>query len=270
MIIDNMSNADYHSHSEISKSDLDAINRSIAYWIHKKTSPRKETPEMRIGTAIHDFVLSPELKHFYTCEPEIKKDGSKWVMDGDVFKTKTEAQECFCEFNSGKTILSKEEYDNVLGAEKALQESKRFQAMIKGAETEVSVFSEIDGVGVRCRPDIFREDQILIDLKTSLYATPEYFRSALKDRRYYVQAAWYLDIVSKVTGIDYNTFIFVVIERAAPYGISFFDLGKESIEYGRKIYKQDLDRYKRYLDTKIVEGYSDQIQSIDLPSWARI
>jgi exodeoxyribonuclease VIII len=58
-----LSNADYHAGEGISKSGLDLINANPATYRYVKDNQeeRVETPDMRIGTALHAAVLEPDL-----------------------------------------------------------------------------------------------------------------------------------------------------------------------------------------------------------------
>ena len=57
-----MTNEEYHSSEDISKSDLDAARKSGLHFLLKKTGPKqKPTPAMRIGSAFHALTLEPEL-----------------------------------------------------------------------------------------------------------------------------------------------------------------------------------------------------------------
>ena len=79
-IIENMSNADYHAHSAISKSGLDLIEKSPAHFFYAE---REKTKEMVIGSAFHDLVLLPEtFNELYIIKPAemnfSTKAGKEW------------------------------------------------------------------------------------------------------------------------------------------------------------------------------------------------
>lgn len=268
VIVENLSNKEYRDRQEVSKSDLDLINRSIAHWVYRKENP-VTGKHFDVGSCLHDSILSPNEMHRYVVEPSIVKNGKAWEMSGYQFKTKTEAQEAFeSSVDKSQVVLSEKEMSSVHCMKNALMNNRIFENIMKGAKYEVSFFSEIDGIGVKCRPDIFRDDQILVDLKTTDNASFENFTKSIANYRYHVQAAWYLNIVTLVTGIHYDTFIFAVVEKTPPYGVALYDLSKESIDAGRELYKKDLEKYKRYLELKTITCYEETIQNIELPAWA--
>lgn len=60
-VIDGMSNADYHSHAAVSKTQLDQIAKSPAHFKHARESETESTQAMIFGSAFHDFILLPEV-----------------------------------------------------------------------------------------------------------------------------------------------------------------------------------------------------------------
>lgn len=55
-----MINAEYHQHPAVSKSDLDLIQRSPAYYKYCKEHEKSQTPAMLLGSVVHKLVLEPE------------------------------------------------------------------------------------------------------------------------------------------------------------------------------------------------------------------
>ena len=70
-------------------------------------------------------------------------------------------------------------------------------------------------------------------------------------------------------GIDVNTFIFVVIEKAPPYGIGIYELSAEDRQWGREMYQRDLRVFDRCMKEQQWPGYPQEIRMIDLPRYAR-
>lgn len=82
-IYDDLSNADYHGGPGVSKSGLDLINANPATYRYVKDNPeeRTETPDMRIGTALHAAVLEPELFVTEFCRGLRRQDVPEAVDD---------------------------------------------------------------------------------------------------------------------------------------------------------------------------------------------
>ncbi len=74
------------------------------------------------------------------------------------------------------------------------------------------------GMKVKCRPDFILDDgSLIIDLKTTQNASLKGFQKSVVNFRYYVQAAWYLDVVEMATGKRPDAFIFIAVEKTRPF-----------------------------------------------------
>jgi exodeoxyribonuclease VIII len=258
--IPSMTNEAYHAHAAISKSKLDLINKSIAHFLH---NAREEKTYFNFGSAVHDAILLPELfEKNYVCMPETIKirRGKEW----DAFKAA----------NADKTILTADEYDLARTMRDRILSHKICSNIFTDGEPEHSYFDEIsvDGVTVqrKCRPD-FVSKSCLIDIKTTQDASYDAFKRAILKYRYHVQAAWYLDVVNSVLGTEIDTFIFVAIEKEAPFPIAVYMLDRESLDLGRKQYEDNLKTYAAHMlaGQPQVLGYTDEaIQMIGCPNYA--
>lgn len=262
--IKDLSNEAYHAHEAISKSKLDRVNRSIMHYLEPKNT---EKSYFNFGSALHDSVLLPEhFENTYISMPESIKirRGKEW----DAFKESTT-----------KTILTRDEISEVLILRDKILSHNICKNIFKDGEPEYSYFGEmeIDGVKVqtKCRPDYVSKD-CLIDIKTTICGRYDDFKRAINKYRYHVQAAFYLDVVNQVmknndpAWIDIDTFIFVAVEKEAPYPIAVYMLDRESIDLGRKLYQEDLKTLVKYLkEPKPSLGYTDDvIQVIGCPNYA--
>ena len=125
-IYDCYSNRQYHEHEGLSKSNLDQLHR---------------TPAQRFGTAFHCAALEP-----------VMFSAGYTVIPGDK-RTKA-VKEAWAEAEkSGKNVLTMEEFDAINGMCAALWSSKNAEVFLRPALSEYSVFTELNGVRVKCRPD---------------------------------------------------------------------------------------------------------------------
>ena len=257
-IYDVYSNREYHAAEGVSKSDLDLIHKSPA---HLKGAQRTETPAMRLGTAFHCATL----------EPDRFKD-SFIVIEGDR-RTKAVKEEIKNAEESGFTVLNADEMDTVQAMSAAVYETKIGAALLKSALKEHSVFSEIDGVRVKCRPDGWDEARkVIFDLKSTEDASPEAFARSVARYRYHVQDAFYRHVVSEATGTpaDDYSFIFIAVEKAPPYAVAFYQLDEMAALQGWVEARSDLRRYRDALESNKWNGYSPKIETLSLPRWAVI
>lgn len=249
-----LSNSEYHAHESISKSGLDLINISPA---HYKLSERKESTAFKQGTAIHTAILEPdELDKRYFFIPEKL----------DLRKTygKSKNQE-YALKNEGKTLLTIEEYAMLSGIRREVGNHKLARQLFDGGKSEVSFFSQINGVDVRARPDYW-SGSVVVDLKSTDRADSISFDKSVRAYRYFVQHPFYQDVMQSA-GVEIEAFLFVVVEKQEPFGIGVFELDNNYIEYGRREYMRNLDTYKRSLDTGDWPCYPEKLQTLICPNY---
>lgn len=250
----NISNEEYHSRPEISKSKLDLINKSELHYLNPIA---EQKDNLDFGSAVHDAVLLPEL--FKT----------KYVIIPDSIKVRRGKEwDAFCFENQGKIHLYKDTYQDVLTCRDRIMDDPLTGKIFINGEPEIAYISELEGMPVRCKPDYFSKS-VGIDLKTTVCAEYSAFQRSIFRYRYYVQAAFYLDIVSKVLGTEIKDFIFVAIESKPPFAIGIYLLDQESIDLGRKHYKADLEKIRNIKKDIKYTGYSQgKLQVIGVPQYA--
>ena len=250
-IICNMPAAVYHGTKALSKSGLDQFRKSPAHfraWQDGITK-NESSPALEFGTAVHMAILEPELfAATYTVF-----SGDRRNKDG---KAAYEAV-----IASGKTPLNQEQWDNITGAAAAVHAHPAAAPLLNGIQTEVSCFDNWMGVKVKARIDGLGKDYI-IDVKTTQDASPVAFGKSCAQFRYHVQAAWY----RQITGI--NRFVFIAVEKEAPYGVACYELDEQAINLGIDIIEEQLRTYIECEQLNSWPCYSSQIQSLSLPAWA--
>ena len=118
-------------------------------------------------------------------------------------------------------------------------------------ETEVSYYGNIDNIDVRVRPDGIKENDYIIDIKTSMDASPRFFKSSIYNFAYHLQACFY----SEALGYDPAKFRFITIENKYPYTVEVFSMSEDMIEYGRNAWRIAFDVWKEYLETDNMRGF---------------
>jgi len=263
-----MDNADYHRHSAVSKSHLDLVARSpLHYWARYVDPNRVEsepTAAMLLGTAVHTHILEPdEWTARYIAGPE--------ALDRRT-KAGKEAWAAFEADAAGRTVISRNDADLVLAMGRAVRNHPAAAMLLKlpgKAETTHMWIDEATGLQCKCRPDWLTTDgSLIVDLKTTEDASPG-FRKSIANFRYHVQAAWYLDGVEHATGRRPEQFLFVCVEKRAPYACAVYAADAEMIDAGAKQARLDLDTLAVCKAADAWPGYSDQIEPISLPAWMR-
>lgn len=250
-IICNMPAAVYHGTKALSKSGLDQFRKSPAHfraWQDGVTK-NESSPALEFGTAVHMAILEPEL----FAKSYAVFTGDRRTKDG---KAAYEAV-----IASGMTPLNQEQWDNITGAAAAVHAHPAAAPLLNDIQTEVSCFDNWMGVKVKARIDGLGKDYI-IDVKTTQDASPIAFAKSCAQFRYHVQAAWY----RQITGI--NRFVFIAVEKEAPYGVACYELDEQAINLGIDIIEEQLRTYVECEQLNSWPCYSSQIQSLSLPAWA--
>ena len=259
-LIQGVPNDKYHASQGTSKSQLDQFAKSPAHYLASLSTPRKETPAMRIGTLFHGLVLEPERVKIAVapvCDKRTKDGKATW--------------EAFCYENAGAEIVTAEEGEMLNGMVAAIRKHPAAAVLLSGpgvAEGSAWWHDEMSGELCRCRPDFYRRDLgIIVDLKSTDDASPEGFARSIAKYGYHKQNAMYVDGVEAATGDVVKGFVFVVVEKTPPYCTAVCSLDMQGIELGRDQYKRlllDLADCKR---SGKWPGYSDRIEVISLPAW---
>ena len=259
-IINGMSNADYHAHPAISKSGLDKIARSPAHYQAAKSAPPESTDAMVFGSAFHDYILLPDVfEEAYTVLPE---DFNGRTKEGKALVAAIK--------DSGQTVLKPEWMEAIKGMAAAVAAHPKAAALLTGGHPEVSLFwQDADtGLDCRCRPDYINPAGIIVDLKSTLDASPEAFAKSCAQYRYHVQDAFYSEGYHQATGTWPRGFVFIAVEKTAPYAVACYTLDDVAKEKGRELYQQDLQTLQAAQAANEWPAYSDQIETLTLPAWS--
>jgi exodeoxyribonuclease VIII len=256
-IYHDLSNDKYHAAAGISKSGLDLIARSPYLYRHRQVV--EQTKAMLIGSAVHCAVLEPAtFPHRYTVAPS---------ADGRT-KAGKELLARFAEDNAGKTILPAGDYDQVVAMANATWRHPAARNILTGGQAEMSIFKDHHGALCKVRPDWITED-LLVDVKTTQDASPDAFSKACWNYRYHVQAALYLDVANAAMADRFSSFVFIAIEKPAPFQVAVYVADAAMVEAGRVVYHRDLATYRKCVETDTWPGINEgKIASIGLPYWA--
>jgi hypothetical protein len=262
-----MTNEDYHLAPEIGNSGLTGINRSVAHFLHSRAAS-DDAP-------LSAPLLEGQAMHCRFLEPADFDNRFAFCPAGLDRRTKAgkEAYREFLEEAEGKLILTDDQ--NQRGAEMAelLNSHQRVSELVdlKTGHAEVSIFWDHAGIGCKARPDYVSPDgKILVDLKTTVDASPETFAKSIVNFGYHRQAAWYLQGWRRVTGFHAD-FVFAVVEKQPPHGIACYTLDEAALAEGWLQCRNILAKYRSFLsepEEARNAGYSTDIQELTLPRWA--
>jgi len=177
---------------------------------------------MRIGTLTHLAVLEPD-----------RFDSECVVMPTMDRRTKAGKEAWAAAEADGKKLLKPDELDQIDRMHQSLLSHPGARKALKSAgKAEQSIFAvdPATGLEMKCRPDYLTDSGWVIDLKTTTDASVESFTKSTANFRYHVQAAWYLHVIQTATGERPKGFVFLAVEKTAPYAVQVFKASAELIE----------------------------------------
>jgi exodeoxyribonuclease VIII len=213
---------------------------------------------MRFGAALHDALLLPnEFPMRYVEEPILDRRTKEGKIAFQEFQTE----------HVGKSILSPLDMARIRGMVESARKHRTAGALIEAGVSELSCFWDDEETLLPCkaRPDLLI-DSTIIDIKTTRDASHRAFQKSVASYRYHVQAAWYLDGVSKFQPAE--RFIIISIESEPPYATAIYELDHATIEAGRAAYRKDLEKLNQCKQVNKWPAYGEEIETINLPHWA--
>lgn len=273
-MIENMSNAEYHSQTAISSSGIKVFNRSPLHYWNEYINPAREHKEasasMNLGSLVHTLFLEP---HQFDAE-------YAQVPEGIDKRTKA-GKEAFAAFEAesqGKCIITADQLSTAR-AMAAQLEAHPVTHVLDGHDglVEASIFYADPQTGVDCRirpdwclpPCDAFPNGLILDLKTTDDARPAAFARTCANFGYDISAAMY------VTGFQlyYQTenlpdFLFLVVERDAPHAAACYSASTDMISIGLTKLNSALVKLAQCQADGVWPGYSALINPIDLPKWA--
>lgn len=294
---------EYHSKKDfISKSMLsefaDCPARFKFHFIDNY--PKPESKSLRMGSAVHTLALEPETwKGNYHIMPTTYFDDKgvekAWRNDKrmKVYQDQMQAAGYNININDdkemefeartdSKIILTKDEYDSVEQmAESLTKNAYAFSLLKSPGYVESSIFYDYmteDGELIQCRtrPDLNRNDGLLVDLKTAASVKPEFFFKSAFDLHYDLSVAMSFHGYNELHGKPPEDYAFIGVENTAPFLVECWESttpmtelnGMSYLEYGLAHFKHLMERYAQCRAANNWPGYQERIGSMKIPGWA--
>lgn len=254
-----MSNDDYHGHPAVGSTSLKRILRSPAHYKFGLENQDEPTPALAFGQACHQAILEPGVfQSSMVVQPIFEGKGSKQARE-----------EWFLE-NHGKTILTQDQFDDIKGMLRSIANHKTARGLLAGGHAEESYFDQCPDTGIirKARPDFLKGGKYIIDVKTTSDASFGSFQRDIAKFNYHLSAAYYCDVISKVTGGKFDQFLILAVEKTPPYGVSVYLLDEGTMDAGRYLFKKALKLLKEAKEKNEWPAYPDRITSIAIPHWA--
>lgn len=246
----------------VSKSALDALDRSPAHYRQWLADPPEPTPAMRFGSAFHAALLEPSK---YAARYAVAPDCDRRTKDGSATYAAWQAA------NVGKLALSASDLEDIAAMVASVRAHRFARPLLAGGNAEVTARWQDEETGLHCkaRADyVLESKRTIVDVKTTANASHDEFRRSIANYRYHVQAALYLEGF-RAAGAEVDRFVFIVVEKAPPYACAVYMLDEDSLREGHECVRENIREMAECVRTDRWPAYPESILTIDLPKWAR-
>ncbi len=275
--LDPLTNEEYHAHNAVSKSRLDVIDRSPAHYYYQYLSgkyERSSTKTFDIGGAAHKLILEPHefAKEFVAVPKTAPKRPSVTQLNAAKPSPSTVAAiqwwEQFNTTHAGKTQISANDMAEITAIYDSVYRHKAANWLLKEGIAEASIFFTEPETGIECkaRPDFFNSDSFIVDVKTTVNASPSAFGWSALKYRYQVQAAFYMDAFYHKFGEYPAGFVFIAIEKEPPYAVAAYMTTPDMLERGGAAYMRNLQTLRRCLENNEWPAYGELVTDMRFPN----
>lgn len=264
-----LSNEEYHSmRSFFSSSQLKlGVTESWEAFRNQVTSPKPQvhTDAKLLGTIIHSAILEPD--HFtanYVVRPDFSSFGH---ANSNAFKA---AKAEWLSAHQDKIIVSQDELDMTRGIRDSIMKHPDAWPMLVGNSFEQSGFyhDPETSVPLRVRYDSYDQaGRVLIDLKSTVSVKKRDFAQAMMKYRYDLSMAMYGHGIEVIDGKGPDDYVFIAVEKTAPYHVAVYPMSKRAIEIGRDDYRFALENIEKCQKSGIWPAYQSEMEEIDLPHY---
>lgn len=234
-IIEGLPEADYHAIHAMSASRLKVLEYGTPAHLTAWLNEDRTSEAMRIGSAMHSLVLTPE--HFardYAEAPECDR-------------RTTAGKALWSEFESasaGKTVLSAKESAAARGmAASVAAHPDASKILAVCDQRELTVLGEIDGIPAKMRLDLYSRKGILADIKTmSDQASPRNCESYAVKYGVWLQQRLY----ARIMGVPHGASI-IFVESKPPHCVAVRTLAQIDLECYDPVLNACIAKYRRWM-----------------------
>lgn len=288
----NLSGDEYHGSFGTSSTTLKKlIEKTPAHMHYDMHHPKDPSEALNLGSLAHTLILEPEkFRSEYIILPAGLKQPTASQMNAKKPSAKSLQQmaewDQFMKEAEGKRVVSEDSFNrasemagNVLGhpiARVILQdiivESSIYWWYRNSDESDDTKYKEM----VKVRPDIIdRTHGILADLKTTTDGSYDGFSRSIRKFYYHMSAAMYLDgvnqskeLLEEVRHFVFTKFVFICVESEPPYLCSVYELSREFLELGDRLYRRSMKKLHESRQSEKPPGFPEEIRIIEPPSFA--
>lgn len=192
------------------------------------------------------------------------------VVDADSWRTKAAQEQRDEARAAGKVPILAADSERAWALVTAVMEHPvAGAAFARAGQAEQSLYWIDDETGVTCRGRVdWLLPNAIVDLKTTVNASPAKFSRSLVDYGYALQAAWYQQGIEALTG-ERLPFVHVVVEKEPPHLVAVYQVDTDALAFGAERARDARVLFAECESSGVWPGYSPDIELVSLPAWAR-
>lgn len=277
-VFSDISEAEYHNDKTTFSSSVLKKMKYPKLAKHYIENPPEYKEEFATGRAIHSYILEPEkFADDFLIGIDAKRNSNDtrqewadwfashgWGSSRDwVIEQRKPAATWNPEFEkqTGKVMITPEKLEEIKLMSESVAANPDAMMLLANGAAEQSYYWQDDetGLRLRCRPD-FENDDFVTDLKSCASANPFWFKKDALRYDYLLQAAFYSDGIYQITG-KRKPFVFLAIEKTAPYLVSVISYDDATMERADKLYHHRLRKFSECLKSGVWGGYENELQA---------
>ena len=262
----NLSLEAYLKADGLSKSGLVDLADSPAHYQARKVEP-KTFSAADLGSALHMLVLEPHRADRFVVTAPAEVLGKNNSKNTNAYREWLES------LPGGTIVLNQADYNAAQCMRDAIFAHPAASDLLAFGHQEVSaIWRDESGIMCKCRPDFLSDkghsDNAVLDLKTTLNASPEAFGKQAYNLKYHWSAYWTLEIIRGLTGAHNRPYILVAVEKSIPWAVACYQVPQLLIDDAREKVARLLATYRACKEIGAWPAYSDEVQPLYVPPWA--
>ena len=252
---------DYYEVDALSHSRLKEIRKSPGHFKWSMDHESPSTDAMNLGSLVHAMILEPHtVEDCFVVMPKFdrrtkqgKADRAKWLSDNPL-----------------STPLSQDEWDTAKAMSDAVYAHPEARDLVEGVIAHGSAereyyWTDRRGISRKAKVDgVYYGgggEQMVVDLKTTLDASPDSFRRSISKYCYGTQMSYYVEAAKCEPKA-----VIIAVSKSPPYGVGLYQFGVDAIRRADIVKDRWLQTYLECEESGVWPSFWDT-QDVEIPDW---
>lgn len=265
-------NLPFEEYKEVKACHKSALKHvDTAKHLAQFESKAMDSDALRVGKIFHSLLLEPDI----TLEIENYAD-QEWIKKSDHPESKS-INEQKAEWKSSRELfyLNDQEKEDINLMAMAVHNNPLAKRLLDNeGHIEPSFFWDDPITGLKCktRLDFLRNDDIIVEVKTTKDPSPEGFARQIYSLDYQVGAWFNREGFRHVSGRDIKSYIYIAVGKSAPHAVGVYQMNTHDFDGGEIKGIPKMVRYKMIKDG-CYQDYNQQddgeydVIPVQTPAW---